>query len=256
MNKKTYYLDYQGIYVPFSELDRGILDRCIREGIPVGTDFDSFSMLTSPGEIAYDIGGYLGSHAIQLALLGCLTYSFEPSPFNFSRLQSHCQRFRQIKCYDVAFHDKSYDVNTRFRDCNSQDTFDPLGDPAQNIKYRVFNDYTAENNLPLPSFLKIDIEGMESIVLNTMKDLITKKRSKFLIELHWANDGIQVYDNCPAWREKEDGGFDFNFFFESEYLVWKFDGREMTKLDKIDTCQGLPSIICVPKEQITKNENT
>jgi len=249
MNKKIYYVDYGGIKIPFWELANGILDRCIVNNWPIGLDREIFSQLFRPGEICLDIGSYIGTHAISMALLGGLVYAFEPSPCNYPRLVAHCSLFPQIRCFNVGFNDKSYEVETRFRDCNSQETFAPGADPVQLIKYCNIMDFIKENNLSLPCFIKMDIEGMESIVLNTMKDLIKNQRPRFLIELHWSNDHVQEYEHCPTWREKEDGGFDFNYFFEVGYSVYKYDGRDSSKLTNIETCKGLPSLICIPSEQ-------
>lgn len=45
----------------------------------------------------------------------------------------------------------------------------------------------AERKLPLPDFIKIDVEGMETEVLEGMQDCMNKKKPELFIEVHGVN---------------------------------------------------------------------
>jgi hypothetical protein len=64
----------------------------------------------------------------------------------------------------------------------------------------------------MPNFIKLDIEGMESLVLKTFKFLFESSRPTMYVEIHAAQRGnlIQNYEDNPHWKWVEEGGFDFN----------------------------------------------
>jgi len=176
-------------------------------------EFDLYKKYIKPGSVAYDIGAHIGVIAIQMKMAGAEVYAFEPSPNNFPHLNINCSR-AGIKCFDVAVHEKTYQCFTEFKDCRT-DYIDSTGkkmDSVQHIKYYLLEDFIKENNLPFPDFIKLDIEGMESIVLKTFKFLFESCRPTIYVEIHAQSKLLdnQNYENNPHWVWPEDGGFDFN----------------------------------------------
>jgi len=176
-------------------------------------EFDLYKKYIKPGIVAYDIGAHIGVIAIQMKMAGAEVYAFEPSPNNFLYLNANCSKYH-IKCFDVAVHEKTYQCFTEFKDCRT-DYIDSTGkkmDSIQHIKYHLLEDFIKENSLPLPNFIKLDIEGMESIVLKTFKFLFESCRPTIYVEIHAQPKTLdnQNYENNPHWIWPEDGGFDFN----------------------------------------------
>lgn len=185
-------------------------------------EFDLYKKYISPGTVAYDIGAHIGVIAIQMKMAGAEVYAFEPSPNNFPYLKINCSR-ANIKCFDVAVHEKAYECFTEFKDCRT-DYIDSTGkkmDSVQHIKYCVLEDFIKDNNLPLPNFIKLDIEGMESIVLKTFKFLFESIRPTIYVEIHAQSKSLdnQNYINNPHWVWPEDGGFDFNSLKDFNYKI-------------------------------------
>jgi FkbM family methyltransferase len=185
-------------------------------------EFDLYKKYINKGSVAYDIGAHIGVIAIQMRMNGAEVYAFEPFSNNFPYLKVNCER-AGIKCFDVAVHEKTYECFTQFKDCRT-DYIDYNGkkmDSVQHIKYCLLEDFIKNNGLPLPNFIKLDIEGMESIVLKTFKFLFESSRPTIYVEIHAQPKEIdnQNYENNPHWVWPEDGGFDFNSLKNFNYKI-------------------------------------
>lgn len=185
-------------------------------------EFDLYKKYINPGSVAYDIGAHIGVIAIQMKMTGAEVYAFEPSPNNFPYLNINCSKFN-IKCFDVAVHEKTYQCLTQFKDCRT-DYIDSSGkkmDSVQHIKYYLLEDFIKEKSLPPPNFIKLDIEGMESIVLKTFKFLFESCRPTIYVEIHAQSKTLdnQNYENNPHWVWPEDGGFNFNDLKRFNYNI-------------------------------------
>jgi FkbM family methyltransferase len=191
-------------------------------------EFDLYSSYIKSGDIAYDIGAHIGEISVQMKNKGADVYAFEPSPNNFPTLKKNCEHLG-IKCYDVALHEKTYDCDTPFKDCKT-DYYDASGkktDSIQHIRYHTLENFIKENTLPMPNFIKLDIEGMESLVLKTFKFLFESSRPTMYVEIHAAQRGnlIQNYEDNPHWKWVEEGGFDFNLLKKFNYTILNSAGK-------------------------------
>ena len=167
------------------------------------------------GAIFCDIGARIGEFSIPRANLCKEVYAFEPSPFNFPTLQDRAKQFGdKYKCFNVAFSDKEYDCVTPFKDCTNES--------EQEIKYRIMEKFFADNNLDTPTFVKIDVEGMESQILKTM-DFLFEKKVPIYTEIHYNNDSwgaTHDFPDNPSFKSLNEGGFDFNKLKEYGYKVY------------------------------------
>jgi len=176
-------------------------------------EFNLYSSYIKENSVAYDIGAHIGEIAVQMKNNGADVYAFEPSPNNFPILKSNCEHLG-IKCYDVALHEKIYECVTPFKDCRT-DYIDNTGkklDTLQPIKYTTLENFINLNKIPLPNFIKLDIEGMESIVLKTFEFLFIGIKPVIYVEIHAQSKEMdnQNYPDNPHWVWPEDGGFNFN----------------------------------------------
>jgi FkbM family methyltransferase len=183
-------------------------------------ELNCYNAFINDSSIVYDIGAHIGETSLIFARNKAKRiYAFEPSPFNFIKLKKNTEHLNNISIFDVAFFDKKYTCRTRFRDCSTESS----QDREQEIKYVLIEDFISENKIAAPDFIKIDIEGMESILLNTFKDLFEKIRPIVYVEIH-ANPKdltVQNYDDCPHWKWPEDGGFDFNTLRNLNYSIFR-----------------------------------
>jgi len=170
--------------------------------------------LFKKNDVVYDIGAYIGLISLNLALEGATVHAFEPSKYNYPRLQQICKDFPQITLHPYALHTMPKKVFTQFNDCRRVDK----QHIQQEIEYVVLSQYQQENNLPLPDFIKIDVEGMESLILKDLFPYFNKYRPCWQIEWH---KGIPFkYSEFPGFI---DDPFDFELFAKNNYNIYNVD---------------------------------
>jgi FkbM family methyltransferase len=170
------------------------------------------------GDVVYDIGGNIGLYALPSAMklselgpgkhgLTGRVYAFEPVP-------EWCLRLRQnvfensvpnLDVFDVALADKrgraSFTVKAVAGSgmgslVEGYDAYLPDG-ARRTIEVEVAraDEFAAKRSLPLPTVLKIDVEGAELAVLQGLGPLLAARCCRFvLVEVHtqFARDGAEV----------------------------------------------------------------
>jgi len=209
-----------------------------------------YDTLIKDNFVVYDIGAFDGELSRYFSTFKNTTvYAFEPSSFNYNRLVSNTETYKNITPFNVALNDKSYECFTKFRDC-----FDGNSNNEQPIKYVKLSEFLIENNLKSPNFIKIDIEGMESIILNDFHNIIKDFRPIFFIEIHAENKNSEFsYENNPHWRWVDEGGFDFNHFKNYNYACLDVHFNLISEDTNYNPNPGdYKYIILIPKDQYVK----
>lgn len=244
-------IKYDEREVEFFNLENGGVDNAIRQGIfPMDTSERSLiQKFYIPKETVYDIGAYIGTHSILFALKGSEVISLEPSFNNYRRAIINCKDFTDIKLFNCGLHNKDYICRTPFKDCNSINEEESV----QFIQYIRLENIIKKYKLPNPQFIKLDIEGMESIVLEDMKGILEKIRPTLFIELHVAprnslNNGD--FPDNPHWRYPDQGGFDFNEFKKYKYLLYDINKQKYNISKDFNPKPGTHEcIIAIPEEK-------
>jgi len=175
-------------------------------------NFEFLLGLIKPNSVVYDVGAYIGSFSIPFALEGMKVYTFEGFPDNFKRVEKNCTTYDNITVYLLAVSNKNETVITKFNDCTAQEPVE------REIKFVVFDEYLDENNIEKPDLVKVDIEGMETLALFGMKNLIENVRPVWQIGYHI---GLNVkFAGYPGFVHPADGGFDFNTFKKLGYKIY------------------------------------
>lgn len=197
-------------------------------------NFKGILNLIKPNDVVYDIGAYIGTFSIPLALENMKVYAFEGFPDNFERLSLNCKPYNNITTYSVAVSNETKKSKTKFNDCTS------LTPTKREINYVIFDDYIKQHKIEKPDLIKLDIEGMETIALYGMTDLLENVRPIWQIGYH---KGLKVkYEDYPGFVETKNGGFDFNRFKELGYSIY----NEQSRLVKGFTSWG--EYLCIPKK--------
>lgn len=200
------------------------------------------------GDIVYDIGAHVGRTSVLFAQKGAKKiYAFEPSVFNIQELKNNTLLYSNIEIFNVALHELSEDCVTRFRDCR----VDSETDREQPIKYVVLKKFIEESNLELPNFIKMDIEGMESLVLKTFDFLFTGCRPIVFVEIHAAPENEpQNYIKNPHWKYIDQEGFDMNKLKSYDYLCIRKDLDLSENRDYNPRVGAHEGAILLPKEKL------
>jgi len=208
--------------------------------------------LVEPGDVIWDIGAYIGTFAIPFAIEGMDVHAFEGFPDNFERLRINGSPYENLNTYLCALSNENGKVTSKFADCTNYES------ELTGIEYFIFDEYVKKHNIPFPKLIKMDIEGMESLALLEMTNILENIRPIWQIGYHHPGNILienpeQKIEGYPGFVIPEEGGFDFETFEKLGYYV--FDMKRGMNYSKFlwGDCNG--EYLCIPKElhQLLRN---
>ncbi len=159
------------------------------------------------GKTIYDIGGHLGLFSVFFAHAsgpGGSVHTFEPNPY----LYKFVLKNRKLNGFSNLFpHNVGIGAQTEERILTfsyqqlGMGTFSPQVVARLNhmethtVRARVYSldDFVDQRGIPLPDFVKMDVEGFEYNVLKGMKRVLLESRPELFIEVHYTNDLHRIY---------------------------------------------------------------
>ncbi len=150
-----------------------------------------FQELIKPGFVIYDLGANNGIHSLLFSRLtgaGGKVFSFEPLPTNCEEIRQNAELngFTNINIVQAAVSNQSGETVFHLGLHDKQGSLVGIGrESGTDIKVALvsLDDFINAGN-PAPDFLKIDIEGAESMALEGSKHWTAKTKPIFYIELH------------------------------------------------------------------------
>jgi FkbM family methyltransferase len=204
-----------------------------------------YKLVINEQSVVYDIGAFRGVTVKGFANLGCEVHAFEGSARNYDYLVENTKELKNVFCHKVGLHESNYKTITKFKDCigNHNPSINPKSlAPPQEINYVRLDDYVACNQIRTPNYIKIDIEGMESVVLKTCEKFISVVKPIWQLSLH---EGFSGYgDDYPGWVTSELGGFDFSSLLKT-YVAFIPSKGNLVKTDQISGCK---EYLLIPKD--------
>lgn len=148
---------------------------------------EAFLQHFSKGEIFFDIGahiGYFSAIAAQINGDQGKIFAFEPRPMNadFFRRHMKVNGFDNVVLFQAAVGDKDGEV--MFDSAKGSATGRVTAEGDLPVKQVSVDRMISESILPLPTFVKIDVEGGEIDVLKGLENVITQSRPKMVIATH------------------------------------------------------------------------
>lgn len=211
-------LNFEGIQFPISEALLPSEENSVREfptgGVVRPGWVDIWRQSFAPGDTVLDIGANIGVMSIAFAILGGVVHAIEGSGRHVCRLRRICAPLRAITVHPVAVSDVTAMVMGRIDDCAGEI-------PIQEIHFVAYDDYAREQAIPDPRFVKIDIEGMESVALLGMRHLIHNVRPRWQIEYH---------PSMGSFVKAKAGGFDFREFCRADYQIFDQDMQPVDEM--------------------------
>ncbi len=146
------------------------------------------------GEIFYDIGAHIGYFSAIASTMNKgkgQVIAFEPRPMNIKFFKRHMKinNFVGVTLYEVAVGEEEKTVlfDTSFGSATGKVSEEGRLEVKQVSIDKMFE----RGEIPLPTFIKIDVEGAEMEVLKGMKNVISLARPKIIIATH--NDECHKY---------------------------------------------------------------
>lgn len=196
--------------------------------------------------ICYDVGAHFGIYSVLMAQHGTVI-AFEPNPDIYKHLKKTAAT-RNITAFNIALSDSNGRADffvpeeatmgslinwTREEDMSGIAKF--AGDVTRtDCEVRKLDDLVRENDLPLPDFMKIDVEGAEIKVLRGGHDTIARSRPKILFEVSkglWEKQGTSHQEAV-------------SFFDSIDYRLF-LHGEEVRRLDV-----EWEDVLAIPKEKV------
>jgi FkbM family methyltransferase len=139
------------------------------------------------GEIFFDIGAHIGYFSAIAAHLNegeGKVFAFEPRPMNAAFFRKHMKvnEFSNVVLYQAAVGDAEGDV--MFDSAHGSATGRVTKDGDLKVKQVSIDRLISEGTLPMPTFIKIDVEGGEIEVLKGLEKVIASSRPKMVVATH------------------------------------------------------------------------
>jgi len=143
-----------------------------------------FESALGPGSVFFDCGSHIGFYTLQAAAQGARVVAFEPTPSTFDRLVANvaANGFGEVDCRNVALADTPGRLTIRgFRGSNfGMNTLaETVGLPIGECEVVRLDDL----DLPVPTLIKVDVEGSEVALLQGAEQTIRRHRPTIVMEV-------------------------------------------------------------------------
>lgn len=142
-----------------------------------------FARFVDSHSVVVDLGANMGAFSRQMAhQFGCACYAIEPNPECFA----HLNRFVQIDAFNLAIADRAGEMRF-FVSANSEaSSFTRTADTDREIVVTALrlDEFAQREGLTHIDLLKIDIEGAEIALLDSLPDVFLQDVGQIAIEFH------------------------------------------------------------------------
>jgi len=167
---------------------------------------DAFLEHFKRGSIFFDIGAHIGYYSSIAAVINGGSghiFAFEPRPMNIKFFRKHVEvnNFQNITLFEAAAGE--YDGLARFDDKHGSATGFVTREGNLEVKQLSLGRMINDGSLPVPGFIKIDVEGGEREVLANLSDIIYSARPGMLVATH----GKECRDFTENFLDKNNYSF-------------------------------------------------
>lgn len=167
--------------------------------------------LSVPGTVAYDIGAATGACTLAYARVATVAqvFAFEPLSDSYAELERRTRDHSNVRCFQVALgaEREQRDLNrSAWRDTSS---FLPVGsvtraefplavniEGTESVRVTPLDDLVAEEGLPHPDFVKIDVQGFEDQVISGAGKTLSAART-VVVEVSFR----PLYEGAPLFDD-------------------------------------------------------
>ena len=162
--------------------------RRVASGRPGYHDWDVqlLPRLVKPGDVCWDIGANAGAYTLPMARLGARVYAFEPVPHSRRTLERAVRLacVSNVSVLPLALSDRHGPARMSVPVEGFYGGFYMAAlDDGGEVEVEVTTiDRLVESGIPLPDFIKCDVEGAEGRVLDGAAGLLARHRPILLLE--------------------------------------------------------------------------
>tara|TARA_Y100000992_G_scaffold300777_1_gene270154 strand:- start:9900 stop:10607 length:708 start_codon:yes stop_codon:yes gene_type:complete len=177
-----------------------------------------FEKYITPNSIVIEGGCHIGTHTIKLGMLAEHVYAFEPMPSSYNLLKQNAE-INNLKNITVIKKGLSNTSNKVYFDWIPHDnpggsglSNNPMGKPEwiENDEQRIPVDLTTIDllNLERLDFIKLDVEGYESLAISGGLKTIQKYKPVITLEV-WSNHsgGVDINYTKNTFKDLIDIGY-------------------------------------------------
>lgn len=146
-----------------------------------------------------DIGANVGLFSLYCIRKSCnFVHAIEPTTKAFNQLKNNLSRHDNAKIHKLGIHNKNSKMLISFTNSNSTISgFDLTGVEktdcdqrplSEEVEVKTLGAFIKENDIVDIDLIKIDIEGVEYDVIDSLSDEEINLSKNYLIEYHWASD--------------------------------------------------------------------
>lgn len=179
-----------------------------------------FSKTITKGSIVFDVGGHVGFYTLlssELVGSSGKVYVFEPVPRNISHIRKHIKinGIMNVSIIEAAVSNESGSVYFDQSGCGYTGCISNSGDLKVNAV--SLDDMIYKEQIPTPSFIKMDIEGAEGLALYGAKKMLENSHPTIFLATH----GSVVHKQCC------------NFLTSFGYQLEAIDGMKLEQSTEV-----------------------
>jgi FkbM family methyltransferase len=150
-----------------------------------------------PGDVFYDIGANIGFFSTLAGrLVGPMgsVWAFEPHPGSADRARRNAKlnSFDHVTVEQAAVGREGGEARLELGDSSAAHRLTPRGDGPR-VRVVSLDAWVAKRRAPLPTFIKMDVEGSEIDALNGMIGVIKSALPVILVEIHWRGAACEAF---------------------------------------------------------------
>ena len=150
----------------------------------------AFQRLIQPGHVVFDVGAHVGYYTVLSSVLAGPSgqvIAFEPLPANLKYLRRH---LKLNACDNVRILTNCVGEGSsiaRFDDSHGTGVGHLANEGSFEVQVRSLDEMIESGELPIPQFLKIDVEGAELLVLKGAERLLRRHHPTLVLSTHSAD---------------------------------------------------------------------
>ena len=153
----------------------------------------AFEAMVKPDSVVFDIGANVGFYTLLGSVLvgpGGKVFAFEPHPQNLALLNAHLSlnAVNNVAVIEKAVSDRDGVSFFAGKDATGH----LAADGTLRVETVSLDSIVRQGALPPPAYIKIDVEGAESLVLAGAKSLLSDCRPALFLATH----GTEVHQDC------------------------------------------------------------